>query len=105
MQFEALRSHLVYGDNQKYTLSQIDGIVDKTKGRTVTEKGFMSTTKDYDLASEWGSFTGSDKPIVLEFDDIPKNLKGADLKMFDVEGDEQHEVLLARNTKYEIAMQ
>lgn len=102
MQYESLVSHLVYGDNQKYTLSQIDGFVDRIKGKTIVEKGFMSTSKDYDLVSEWGSFTGSDKPIVLEFDDVPKNLKGADLKMFDVEGDEQHEVLLARNTKYEI---
>ena len=102
MQYEFLQSHLVYNDNQKYTLSQISGIIDKTKGKTIVEKGFMSTSKDYELVSEWGGFTGSSKTIVLEFDDIPKGLKGADLKIFDVEGDEQYEVLLARNTKYKI---
>lgn len=101
LRFEALRSHLVYGDNQRYTLSQIDGLVDKTKHRVITEKGFMSTSKDYDLVSEWGGFTGSEKPVVLELE-VPKGVKGADLKQFDVEGDEQFEVLLARGTRYEI---
>lgn len=101
-QYEFLRSHLLYDDNQKYTLSQIDGIVDSAKGKTITEKGFMSTTKDRELATDWGGFTGSDKPIVLIFDDIPKGVQGADLKLFDIEGDEQSEVLLARDTKYQI---
>lgn len=102
MQYEALRSHLLYGDNQKYTLSQLDGIVEKTKGKTITEKGFMSTTKSRELATEWGGFTGSDKPIVLLFDEVPKGVQGADLKRFDIEGDEQFEVLLARDTDYEV---
>ena len=100
-QFEFLQAHLLWGDNQKYTLSQIDGIVDKTKHKIITEKGFMSTSKDYELASEWGGFTGSGKPVVLEME-VPKGVKGADLKQFDIEGDEQSEVLLARGTRYEI---
>lgn len=76
--------------------------INNTKGKKITEKGFMSTTKSYDVAAEWGDFTGSDRPIVIEFVDVPKGVKGADLKLFDIEGEEQQEVLLARNTKYEV---
>lgn len=76
-------------------------ILDSAKGKTITEKGFMSTTKEYDVVADWYGFTGSDMPVVLELD-VPKGIKGADLKNFDIEGNEQFEVLLARNMKYEI---
>ena len=87
-----------YADNIR---RKTEALLGKTKGKTITEKGFMSTTKEYDVAAEWGDFTGSEMPIVLELD-VPKGIKGADLKKFDVEGNEQFEVLLARNTKYKI---
>lgn len=88
--------------NDEYSKKKVQGLIDRTKGKTITEKGFMSTTKSLDVAEEWGDFTGSSMPVTLEFDDIPKGLKGADLKHFDIDGDEQFEVLLARNTKYKI---
>lgn len=66
-----------------------------------TDKGFMSTTKDKDLALDWGDFTGANNAVVLQLD-VPKGAKAADLKMFDMEDDPQNEVLFARNTKYEI---
>ena len=107
--FDNLRQILEYGDGVfgkgAYAESikrQTTDILTKTKGKTITEKGFMSTSKDYGVVADWGSFTGAEKPLVIEFVDIPKGVKGADLKMFDVEGAEQHEVLLARNTKYKI---
>lgn len=76
-------------------------ILNETQGKIITEKGFMSTSKDYDVVAEWGDFTGADRPIMIEFD-VPKGVKGADLKDFDIEGDEQFEVLLARDTKYRV---
>ena len=95
-----IEAALLYGD--KYSMQKVGKLLEKAKGATITEKGFMSTTKDYDLAAEWGSFTGAEKPITIIFDEIPPGTKGADLKGFDIEGDEQSEVLLARGVQYEI---
>ena len=107
-QFEQLQERLLYGEGTfgkgayaEKIKAQTDSILSSTKGKTITEKGFMSTSKEYDVISEWGDFTGADKPINLELD-IPKGIQGADLRKFDVEGEEQFEVLLARNTEYEI---
>lgn len=95
-----IESAVLYND--KFSQKKVQSMLDKTKGKTIAEKGFMSTTKNLDVAEEWGDFTGAEMPLTLEFDDIPKGLKGADLKRFDVDGDEQFEVLLARGTRYEI---
>lgn len=100
--FYNLEGAVVYNNNDKFATSAKEKYLSKVKGKTITEKGYMSTTRSVDVAEEWGGFTGSEKPVVIEFDDIPKGLHGADLRKFDVEGDEQFEVLLARNTKYEI---
>jgi SPP1 gp7 family putative phage head morphogenesis protein len=81
--------------------TEINKKINSVVGKTITEKGFMSTSKEYDVVAEWGDFTGSEVPIVLEFT-VPAGAKGADLAKFDIEGEEQYEVLLARNTKYEI---
>lgn len=70
-------------------------------GKTITDKGFMSTTKDKEIAFGWGDFTGSETPIVLEFE-TPKGTHGIDLKRFDIEGDEQKEILLDRGLSYDI---
>ncbi len=70
-------------------------------GKTITDKGFLSTTKDKEIAFEWGDFTGSESPIVLELD-TPKGTHGIDLRKFDIEGEEQKEILLDRGLSYEI---
>lgn len=98
-EWEDLQGKLIYNLNSK--TSKANMLIDKTIGKTVTEKGFMSTSKEYDVIAEWGGFTGADKPLNIEFE-VPANAKGADLKDFDIEGDEQREVLFARGTKYEI---
>lgn len=100
IEYENLRSALAYGANNKYEQLALENAM-KVKGRTITEKGFMSTSKDYDVVADWGTFTGAEKPIIIEFD-VPEGIKGKDLKAFDIEGDEQFEVLLARNSRYEI---
>ena len=100
MDWENLEGGLIYND--PISMKKAQALLDRTKGKRITEKGFMSTSKDYDLVLDWGDFTGAEKPIVIEFENIPKGVKGADLKLFDIDGDEQHEVLLARGTQYEI---
>lgn len=98
--FDNLQSLVVYGADDRYALAQKSRL-DAVVGKTVTEKGFMSTTKDKEIALYWGDFTGSEKPIVLSLD-VPSGVKGADLKKFDVEGEEQREVLLHPNARYKI---
>ncbi|MBO5958999.1 MAG: hypothetical protein J6Q65_02640 [Lentisphaeria bacterium] len=73
----------------------------KAVGKTIVEKGYMSTTKDFEIASEFGGFTGSEKPIVIKLD-TPGSAHGRDLEEFDVEGEEQKEVLLARGQRYKV---
>ena len=106
--YDNLRQYLLYGEDSFGKGAYADGLkrrsetlLNQTIGKPITEKGFMSTTKSLDIAEEWGDFTGASKPIVLEFD-VPKGVKGADLYKFDIEGEEQFEVLLGRNTEYEI---
>lgn len=106
--YQNMNTYLLYGKDSfgkgNYADSirkQVEGIVSRTNGNTITEKGYMSTTKDKELAFDWGGFTGSEKPVVLEIK-APPGTMGRDLKEFDIEGDEQHEVLLARGQKYNI---
>lgn len=47
-------------------------------GKEVTEKGFMSTTKDFEIAKNMAYFTGSEKPVLLEIHGT-KGLKGLDV--------------------------
>ena len=81
----------------EYTDDDLQGFV----GKTITDKGFMSTTTDKEIAFGWGDFTGSESPIVIEFD-VPSGTHGIDLRKFDVEGKEQKEILLDRGLSYEI---
>ena len=97
--YENMRGALVYNDN--YGKKQVQSIIDRVQGKTIMEKGYMSTTKEFEIASEWGGFTGSEKPIVIQFD-VPAGTHGRDLAIFDVEGEEQREVLLARGQKYKV---
>ena len=100
--YEDLRNYVFYGESSvardsRERIGQLADIV----GREITEPGFMSTTKDADVAFDWSDFTGSEKPIVLDLD-VPEGICGADMSAFDVEGAEQYEVLLARNQRYRI---
>lgn len=81
----------------EYSNDDLQGVV----GKTITDKGFMSTTTDKEIAFGWGDFTGSENPIVIEFE-TPKGTHGIDLGKFDIEGDEQKEILLDRGLSYDI---
>lgn len=97
IEFDDLKSQLIYGNDNKKALELINSV----KGKEIVEKGFMSTTTEQRIAIDWGDFSGSDKPIVLELK-TPKGTKGKNLHFLDFEDDPQREVLLARNTKYKI---
>ena len=101
VEFENLQSALFYDSKDKFAIGAKQKFLANIKGKSIKEKGFMSTSTDYEVIAEWDGFTGADKPINIEFD-VPEGTKGADLKQFDVEGDEQKEILLAKNTEYEI---
>lgn len=107
VEIEQMMNHLRYGTYDKGAYSQgikrrMEDALKRAKGKEITEKGFMSTTVDKKVAEEWGSFTGADNPVVIEFDTKGKKLKGADLDFLDIEDDPQRERLLARNTRYKI---
>lgn len=106
---EHMTAHLLYGDiaydNGAYSQGikrQMETALNNAKGKTLTEKGFMSTTVDKTVAEEFGGFTGAEHPVVIELDTKGKQLKGANLDFLDIEEDPQRERLLARNTRYKI---
>lgn len=101
-EWEEMTDYLLYGEAAvpKEKASAIRKRLD-VKGKEITEPGFMSTTKDRELAMDWEDFTGSEKPIVLELD-VPEGIRGKDMAKFEIEGDEQFEVLLARGQRYEV---
>ena len=103
LQYEQLTEAFVYDD--EYAMKQTKAIRDRVKaGKEITDKGFMSTSEDYDVVAEWYDFTGSSKPITLELD-VPKGTKCC--KVYELtpeaeESDPQREILLPRGTKYRI---
>ena len=97
--FDDLVAHVVYGNNEKLIANKAGVLINRAENKQITEKGFMSTTKDKEIADNWNGFTGSNKEVVLELD-IPDGMTGKDLAAYDVEADEQKEVLLPRNTDY-----
>lgn len=99
MDYYNLQGALCYGDKSKIAQAAVQKFVPKAEGKTITEKGFMSTSKDRTVAEEWGGFSGSSKPIVVEVK-TKKTTKGKDMKAYDVSGNEQKEVLLKRNQQW-----
>ena len=97
--WDALRNTLLYNLDD-----DAQPIIDDTLGKVITDKGFMSTTKKYEVASEFDDFTGAEHPIIIEFTNADK-VKGFDLAEHSPKLDnsmQQAEVLLSRDTKYRI---
>ena len=104
-EYEDLTTMLAYGENAfgkgayaQSLVGRLKGIVARAEGKSITEKGFMSTTKDYEVARDWGDFTGSSKPVVLEIKPR-RSTRGVDVSWTDAnaDGPGQKEVLLRRN--------
>ena len=101
MEYENLRGAIIYGDTSnpaQIAAQKAQAAV----GKTITEKGYMSTTRDAETAYQWDGFTGSTKDIALELH-LPDGIRGFDVEnVFEVDEQEQHEVLLQRGLKYRI---
>ena len=76
-------------------------------GKTLTDKGYMSTTRDKDIAENFQYFTGADHPVVMVMHGT-RGLRGVDasnvseyVRQIEAE-DPQREVLLSRNQSYTV---
>jgi len=101
IEFENLRGAIVYGDHSAPAAKALER-AKRAIGTEITEKGFMSTTRDSSVAYEWGDYTGSTKGIVLDFN-VSDGVRGFDVShFFEVDEEEQQEVLLERGLTYRI---
>lgn len=100
LQFEQMEDFVLYGDDAAGAKARLDAIV----GREFTEKGFMSTTKDLEIATDWRDFTGAERPVVLEIAGADK-AAGIDMERAFPMLEErmgQAEVTLERGTRYAV---
>lgn len=84
--------------------NRVNNIINRTTGKEITEKGFMSTTKDVRIAEEFGGFTGAEHPVVMEIK-TAQSTKGVDVSVYDrnvSSAEAQKEVLLGRNQSYKV---
>ncbi len=100
-EYDDLKSAYIYNNKSKPAQEVINKYLKNIEGKEIVDKGFMSTTKDKEIALDFQDFTGSSKPCVIEFN-VPNGVHGIDLKDFDIADMEQKEVLLARNQKFVI---
>ena len=104
--YENMVQYLNYGPNSfgkgQYAdriRSNTERLIKSADNRTVTEKGFISTTKDYEIARDWGDFSGSNRPVVVEIK-TGSNARGADVSYTDKNASyDQKEVLLKNNQR------
>lgn len=106
-----LRQYLQYGPDSwgkgayaKSISDDVKAMIDNALGKTINEKGFMSASKDFAVARDWGGFTGASHPVVMEIQ-TTGNTKGVDLSGYDknvAPEDAQKEVLLARGQSYKV---
>lgn len=101
LDFDNLVATIVYDNKDKPVVDKAQELISAALNKEITEKGFMSTTKDKEIAENWDGFTGSNKDVVLELN-IPDGMKGKDMAAYEVEDDEQKEVLLPDNVDYKI---
>lgn len=100
-EYDDLKSAYIYNNKSKPAQEAINKYLKNIEGKEIVDKGFISTTKDKEIALDFQDFTGSSKPCVIEFN-VPNGVHGIDLKDFDIADMEQKEVLLARNQKFVI---
>lgn len=105
--FTALEDYFLYGDTSKPTMQRIQRLLG-IEGKEIIEKGFMSTTKDHDIAADWGDYTGADYPILMKIR-TTANTRGVDVekytKIHNPEAEEdnpQAEILLNCNQRFRI---
>lgn len=108
LEYDNLHDYLLYGSNEKIVKESAERTLSKILGKEITDKGFMSTTKDKEVAYNWDDFSGAEHPIVLKLN-CENGVNGVDVDELGIEKelnpdleDSQAEVLLQNNTKYKI---
>ena len=108
LEYDNLRDYLLYDDQNKIVKESAERTLGKIIGKEITDKGFMSTTKDKDVAYNWDDFSGAEHPVVLKLN-TENGANGVDVEELGVEKelnpdleDSQAEVLLQNGTKYKI---
>ena len=92
LDYDNLKSAYIYNDKSKPAKEALEKYLKDIEDKEIFDKGFISTTKSKEIALDFQDFTGSSKPCVIEFN-VPKGIKGIDLKDFDIEDMEQKEFL------------
>ena len=106
-EYEDLVGRLLYGDNTKFVVERTQRFVDVV-GKEITEKGFMSTTKSKDVATEWGDYSGSNTPVLMKIR-TTANTRGVDVEKYTLahnpeveQSQAQKEILLRRGQRYKV---
>ena len=95
------------GEYSQNRAKELRKVIDNTAGKTITDKGYVSTTRDKSIAENWQDFTGSENPVVMKIQ-TSKGTKGANISnatkyLSELERENpQKETLLGRNQKYKI---
>ena len=94
------------GFNDRYSLAALQG-ARRSLGKTIKEKGYLSTTRSARIAEEWGGFSGSSQPVVMRITTSAntkgRNVSNATKNLARIErNDPQKETLLARNQSYTV---
>ncbi len=106
-EYEDLLGRLVYGDDRRAIIEMTQKFLD-ISGTKQEEKGFMSTTKDKNIAMQWGSYTGSRTPVLLKIKTTAET-RGIDVERYTLihnpqaeREQPQKEVLLRRGLQYKV---
>nr|DAJ36625.1 MAG TPA: Papain fold toxin 1, glutamine deamidase [Caudoviricetes sp.] len=106
-EYEDLLGRLVYGDDRRAIIEMTQRFLD-VSGTKQEEKGFMSTTKDKNIAMQWGAYTGSRTPVLLKIKTTAET-RGIDVERYtlihnpEAEREQpQKEVLLRRGLQYKV---
>lgn len=105
--FEDLAGRILYGDNNKFVMEKTQRFMEVV-GKEITERGFMSTTKDKDVAAAWGDYSGSRTPVLMKIR-TTANTRGVDVEKYTLahnaeveQSQAQKEILLRRGQRYKV---
>lgn len=106
-EYEDLLGRLVYGDDRRAIIEMTQKFLN-VSGTKQEEKGFMSTTKDKNVAMQWGAYTGSRTPVLLKIKTTAET-RGIDVERYTLihnpqaeREQPQKEVLLRRGLQYKV---
>ena len=108
--YENLEDYIINGadafDKGSYSQSLLrrsQMLLNNTLNKTITDKGYLSTTTSKKIATEFQYFTGAEHPLVMELEIPNDKIHGFPVyKFFEQEDDPQKEILLERGLSMKI---